>query len=1466
MSWALFFDPSTSGRLCAALLHSLWQAALLALVVAAIGRLWRKLSVEALYLIHVAALIVCAAAVPTTFWLLPADGSPAAPSPARALVAQADAPPGQLRPASAEPTPLQPPNRHPAISSAPAAGDAPQTYQTGATWRRIVPYAVGFYSAGVALMLLRLILGLAGAERLRRRSAPVDAGPAIVAWRLAVRRWRSRTLPILAQSERVLVPTLVGLLKPTILLPASALAGLSPSELELILAHELAHVRRHDLWVSLLQRLAETALFFNPPLWYLSRRISTLREFCCDELACRSRQGASVAVRVDYAAALLRMVELARPSLAVHNELAALAATGRSPSELRRRIARLLGEPVREPLRASRGGLLAVACTAVAISVGIAWGEPNKQSTDQPAENLANTLPPPTETDRIVAAARARTFGLQIVPRISIRETYWNGQIDAKSQPADASLQSLWQARGLPVDETMRRKTTTAVTLAWAGPQLLVQTDTSMQVDASTPPGLYTQCRYWDGANGWLGELSPKTRHIYRYAAIEKIMADIPPFYFPGWEGNAGRLPWGGATLLLEEHEIAPEQTRYEPDGAETIDGVECDVYIGPARYERLWIERPAGRIKAISRQYLHETLPNYLTELVREVAGRTFQDEREYRTWFQQQPAETQRRLSAHYAAAHWPLTKPGNLTVFNDYREIAPGVHWPMRAERVVVHSAGPGERTGNRFYRSESQVTDVAEDFNIRQLAAAGLPREGDPMTDRTSDAPVDYVWSSSQSPEVVAALRQAKLEEQRIAKEKDRRINDTPIDSVAAAIHVLTEGPSTDPAQVWVRAIKFLVDHQEEALPALIEQLDREQRDHPISKLAFALRAIGDPRAVPALIRALPRTLLPPRSDYGLLLKDADDDLIRFAQTHDLYDRTNGSSAYFGYGRAFREVALTLQKLTKQDLGEMELNFVHLDDSPTRHDLQREQFHIVARRWADWWEANWQTMLDDPAYAQVNLAPLAAAKPPSAGRGEPPAGPGVNLQEGRSGWIIQSAHDSRKRCFVDLDTRREGGWPASLPPLKEIGADSPKLLAWARQEGFDLMGVTFTPPGESEPLYCLQPLDMPAWKITPQEHRRLPQAMAGAEPYPLARPVNVMIPQRTVTPPYDHEYGGDSFLFVTREGTAGIIRMTAQVPEANAAVGAAYSADDQFLPSGFYPGAKVAFAAMTEAAESPSAPTPSEAKPANAPAPKSNPPKAENDAAKGASLRPREHQLKVIVVDDAGRPIEGAKVFQNHVYLPPEASTNGKQPKIKNRRYLTSGAGEVTLTWPGDSVDLRIWVSHPGRVPLHAMWAKTFQSDGDQIPKEFRFVMKSGTTIGGVVKDESGRPIAGAEIEIENASATIPIPAGRTPSVRPVPAQWLAEGESSIETDAEGRWSASNIPSDLDLSADKRAESPRRPSKFSERPLRLQVSHADFITFNGRSPEMVKNVPALAELRKQEGVVVLKPKASTAAVQP
>src|SRR4029078_9385619 len=88
----------------------------------------------------------------------------------------------------------------------------------------------------------------------------------------------------MAVCDRIAAPVLIGILRPIILLPPAALTGYSPDEIEMILLHELAHVRRWDNLINLLQRLVESLLFLHPAVWLFSSWIRREREACCDAL------------------------------------------------------------------------------------------------------------------------------------------------------------------------------------------------------------------------------------------------------------------------------------------------------------------------------------------------------------------------------------------------------------------------------------------------------------------------------------------------------------------------------------------------------------------------------------------------------------------------------------------------------------------------------------------------------------------------------------------------------------------------------------------------------------------------------------------------------------------------------------------------------------------------------------------------------------------------------------------------------------------------------------------------------------------------------------------------------------------------------------------------------------------------------------------------------------------------------
>ena len=365
-SW---LDSDFTLRLCLTLLHSLWQFILLALMACLVGVLIKRRGVQWLYSINVIALVIGLAMLPVTFALL--SGHQAADNVPTTAFTQTGSNQVGLAPPTEqmEQTPLK---QHAESSSAqidqsPITAQTDSFVATAASWRRsLATWATALYVIGVVLMLLRLVRAIIRANRLAVQGSVLTDGPAFQMSQRLVDQWSMKVTPTLRLAEDVVAPKVVGVLRSTILLPASALSGLSHDQLEMILAHELAHVRRHDMWVNLFQRIAEAILFFNPALWFLSRRISALREYCCDELACEAVSHLAGETRTRYAETLLRMVELnldPTQRAKCHDAIASLAASGSSQSELRRRVARLFGDPVCEPLRMTRSGAFTLAGT-----------------------------------------------------------------------------------------------------------------------------------------------------------------------------------------------------------------------------------------------------------------------------------------------------------------------------------------------------------------------------------------------------------------------------------------------------------------------------------------------------------------------------------------------------------------------------------------------------------------------------------------------------------------------------------------------------------------------------------------------------------------------------------------------------------------------------------------------------------------------------------------------------------------------------------------------------------------------------------------------------------------------------------------------------------------------------------------------------------------------------------------------
>jgi len=237
---------------------------------------------------------------------------------------------------------------------------------TKLSWRSLIgallPWLVLAWAVGAGVLGARVYRQWRG---LRRMLAVAEQLPE---WQSRARQFAERlglrrVVPVLA-SVRVATPTLVGWVKPVVVLPLAVLARMPPEQIDMVLAHELAHLKRLDHIANLFQVLLETLFFYHPAVHWVSREARNERELCCDALALRVTGGE----RRDFVAALAGLEDFR----AGHADLA-LAASGGVLVERAWFIAG--GAPQRRPLHL-RGNIAVAVSVAFVLGLGgIGWRE-----------------------------------------------------------------------------------------------------------------------------------------------------------------------------------------------------------------------------------------------------------------------------------------------------------------------------------------------------------------------------------------------------------------------------------------------------------------------------------------------------------------------------------------------------------------------------------------------------------------------------------------------------------------------------------------------------------------------------------------------------------------------------------------------------------------------------------------------------------------------------------------------------------------------------------------------------------------------------------------------------------------------------------------------------------------------------------------------------------------------------------
>ena len=246
------------------------------------------------------------------------------------------------------------------------------------------PYVLLFWAGGVVFFASRLILGAIGVAKLRRSRIAIPPALAERVMRLG-RRMQLNATGIVFLSNHVTEAMALGLVKKLVLIPAAWATEMPLDMLEAVIAHELAHLKRMDLWTNFLQRIVETLFFYHPAVWWLSRRLRVERELCSDELAV-----AATGERLVYAQTLEHIANGRRSDF--RPGLAAFL-RGEGDMRLLQRIQNVLS-PTTNERRHWPAGLVALGLAICLWTLSLAlFGSlaPSARAADEPAQEEAQS-------------------------------------------------------------------------------------------------------------------------------------------------------------------------------------------------------------------------------------------------------------------------------------------------------------------------------------------------------------------------------------------------------------------------------------------------------------------------------------------------------------------------------------------------------------------------------------------------------------------------------------------------------------------------------------------------------------------------------------------------------------------------------------------------------------------------------------------------------------------------------------------------------------------------------------------------------------------------------------------------------------------------------------------------------------------------------------------------------------------
>jgi len=380
-----------------------------------------------------------------------------------------------------------------------------------------------------------------------------------------------------------------------------------------------------------------------------------------------------------------------------------------------------------------------------------------------------------TETLRLALGAHAQAAAIDNLPRFSYQVRYRHGIVDSM-RAIDLSLDRLRQALTAPVLEK-----------DWIGWYQTSFSWDEKQFLWEMRPGdtvLNYASEFWTKTDAWerLEANDRSSVNFVRSAGPTKFWKHMNLFDYSYLRVTPHRYWWGQTVAfnLQTMNLVPPEKASWRHLGVENFGGEQCDVVDSIQRTERLWIGRNSGRIRG-TLTYRVVTDPArsrkfYEADTVRRIAGKMFASQREYSNWRYGEATEDQLIQVALAWTELYPRTppadiEPNELVLFDDYREISPGVWLPFHEVRTFPHASETVQ--GKRLLRrSELRVEEVRTDVELADRFARLLPKEGEHVQDQRFMVPVDYDYRANLADDEIRKRAEAeyskRLEGQEIVK--------------------------------------------------------------------------------------------------------------------------------------------------------------------------------------------------------------------------------------------------------------------------------------------------------------------------------------------------------------------------------------------------------------------------------------------------------------------------------------------------------------------------------------------------------------------------------------------------------------------------------------------------------------------------------------------------------------------------